>query len=106
MVLLFTVGGLAVISYVHGKTEIVRLETRLEQEQKKSKDLQASLDQMFVLSEGQAKRLEAATTERIVVMKKMASDINSLKNQRPPKDCSAIDWSIKNKGDLSWPVSQ
>lgn len=99
----FIVSGIFVIDYLHGKKEIVQLEQKLDVEREHSKSLQLTLDDLAVKTKEQKDRVDAAEAERAKVIKRLAADINSMKNQRPPKDCSAIDWSIKNKGDLSWP---
>ena len=56
------------------------------------------------MSDDQKKRLDKAESERSKIMNKMSSDINILLKQQPPKECNeAINWAIKNKGDIQWP---
>ena len=47
-------------------------------------------------------RIEA-DKKRAEIITKMTKEINTLRLQTPPKECSvAVEWAIDNKSDLSW----
>ena len=49
----------------------------------------------FIQREAEKKRSE--------IVAKMTQEINILRMQTPPKECSvAVEWAIENKSDLSW----
>jgi hypothetical protein len=86
-------------------TEKLRIsETSLKSSEAKVVDIQSQLDIQHKATEEQIKAQKAAELKRQVIISNLSSQVNTLRRQAPPTECSAaIVWSIKQKDELSWP---
>lgn len=99
----FVITGLFVTNYFHMRDELAICDTKYEQQEVEKKQLQTQLDDLNKQADEQKEKIKQAEAERQVIVEKIAKDINTIKLQTIPKDCQgAIDFAIKNKGDLKW----
>lgn len=95
--------GLFVMNYFHLRDELAQKEIIIQQIEKEKKGLKLTLENLSKISEEQQNRIKEADEERKKVLDKLAKDINKIRLQTIPKDCQgAVDFAIKNKGDLKW----
>lgn len=99
----FVITGLMVTNYFHMRDELAICDTKYEQLEAEKKQLQTMLDNLGKEAEAQKEKIKEAEAERKILIQKIAKDINNLRNQPIPKDCNgAVEFAIKNKGDLKW----
>lgn len=93
---------IAVLMYV--VNDYTTLRERIKGKEEIIKQYEDKYKTLKKISDNQQEKLDKADNERIKIMEKMNNDINKLLKQQPPKECKdAIDWAIKNKGDIQWP---
>lgn len=95
--------------YFYQDTGILQEKLRISEElvqttQVSLKDSERQLEIQHQATEEQTKAQKAAELKRQVIISNLSSQVNSLRRQNPPTECSAaIVWSIKQKDELSWP---
>ena len=76
----------------------------LDEKNKRLEKAEGKLDTIAKATESANIAYQSAEVKRLEVISKMASEINIIRLQQPPKDCQkAVEWSILRKDDLSWP---
>lgn len=104
IILAFIVCGLFVSDVALAKRDLSLAKIRIAQLETEREALVQRLDTLAILSKEQITKLEEADTQRIKILGDLSKNINSLRRQQIPKDCSsAVEFAIKNKEDLSWP---
>ena len=85
------------------RDELAMCDMKFAQVETEKKHLQEMLDDLDKEAEAQKEKIKQAEAERKILVEKIAKDINIIRMQPIPKDCQgAIDYAIKNKGDLKW----
>ena len=101
---IFVLCGLVVADAIIVNTELTRARVIITQLQTEKVALTGQLDILADLEAKQTKKLDDAEDQRKMVMDDLSKKINSIRIQPIPKDCQgAVDYAVKNKGDLSWP---
>jgi hypothetical protein len=95
--------------YFYQDTGILQEKLRISQElvqttQISLKDAERQLEIQHQATEEQVKAQKEAEQKRLTIISNLSSQVNSLRRQAPPQDCTkAIQWSIQQKDELSWP---
>lgn len=91
-------------SWMSQAAEINRLDNLLGTYMKANEEYRSQIEQFHKQAEAQSDKLKAAQENEKKLIDTFSKDINRLRLQVVPKDCSgAIEYSIKYKEDLKWP---
>ena len=104
LALCFVFVGCFVFDAFQTKDELHMARTRIVQIQTEKQQLTAKLDYLAKVSDLQLEKMEAAEVQRMHIISQLSKTVSSIRSQQVPKDCQgAVDFAVKNKGDLSWP---
>lgn len=85
------------------KTTIQSQEATINAARYEIAGLQLKIDEITRDKQALTDNLEKANSERKKVREELNRTLTKMRAQKPPSDCKeAIDWSVKNKGDLNW----
>lgn len=102
-IILLTCAGF-VANEIHIRHELADARVEIATLKSEKQELTNHLTVLADLSKEQSKKLDDAKALQGEIMADLSKKINTLKLQQIPKDCTgAIDYAIKNKGDLTWP---
>lgn len=93
-------------AWLHYKSitkDLATTKTSLQQVQTKFDISQAELVTVTADKAKFEKRAAKSTADRRKIQTNLDATLKKLRNQQPPTECkAAIEWSIENKGDLTW----
>lgn len=96
-----------VFAWWGSNAEISRLNLTISNQTKSIELLQLQVASYQEAAKDLKENVETASRERKNIAILLSKEINKIKNQQIPKDCNkAIEYGIKNKGDLQWPGQQ